>query len=58
MKDLYNIILEEAMIKLLVPENKELETEAVTSFHWHIDDWKNLETKCHSPPFELYGYEW
>lgn len=46
------------MINLLIPENKELETEAVTSFHWHIDDWKNLETKCHSPPFELQGYEW
>lgn len=46
------------MIKSLMPESKDLETEAVTSFHWHIDDWKNLETKCHSPPFELQGYEW
>lgn len=46
------------MFKAILPENSELETDSVGSFHWHIEDWKNLETKTHSPIFHVNGYPW
>lgn len=52
------IIIEEAMFKTTLPESNELETESVGSFHWHINNWKTLETKTHSPVFEVNGFPW
>lgn len=46
------------MFKSILPENSELETESIGSFHWHIEDWKSLETKTHSPVFHVNGYPW
>ncbi|KAI7896456.1 uncharacterized protein EV154DRAFT_239233 [Mucor mucedo] len=46
------------MFKAILPKNNELETESVGSFHWHIEDWKALETKTHSPVFHVNGYPW
>ncbi|CAO0793297.1 unnamed protein product [Mucor circinelloides] len=49
---------EEAMFKAILPENSELETEKLGSYHWHIKNWKALETKTHSPVFEVNGFPW
>lgn len=46
------------MFKAILPENTELETENVGSFHWYIEDWKALETKTHSPVFHVNGFPW
>ena len=48
------------MLKAVLPENSELETELVGSYHWHIKDWKELETKTFSPAFKIKGspFEW
>lgn len=50
--------LEDSMFKAILPENTELETENVGSFHWYIEDWKALETKTHSPVFHVNGFPW
>jgi ubiquitin carboxyl-terminal hydrolase 7 len=46
------------MLKAILPENNDLETDEVGSFHWHIQDWKSLEAKTHSPVFHVNGYPW
>lgn len=55
---LSNNFFKDAIIPIMLPEIADLETEAVSCFHWHIQDWKSLESRCHSPTFELHGFEW
>ncbi|KAI8640264.1 hypothetical protein BD408DRAFT_348306 [Parasitella parasitica] len=42
----------------MLPESKDLETENVGSYHWHIKNWKSLEVKAHSPVFHVNGFPW
>lgn len=48
------------MLKTILPENSELETEQVGSFHWHIENWNELESKTFSPVFKIPGcpFDW
>ncbi|KAI8330654.1 hypothetical protein EDC96DRAFT_452112 [Choanephora cucurbitarum] len=46
------------MFKSLFTEDSELEIEKEGSYHWHIKDWKSLETRSHSPVFYINGFPW
>ncbi|CDH50856.1 cysteine proteinase [Lichtheimia corymbifera JMRC:FSU:9682] len=45
-------------INHLLPEISDLETEEVKVFHWHIEDWRALEPRCHGPEFTAGGFPW
>ncbi|KAF7729663.1 hypothetical protein EC973_004036 [Apophysomyces ossiformis] len=42
----------------LLPENADLETEDTRVYHWHINDWKSLAPRSHSPEFQAGGFPW
>lgn len=45
-------------INHLLPEISDLETEEIKVFHWHIEDWRALEPRCHGPEFTVGGFPW
>ncbi|KAI8877977.1 cysteine proteinase [Backusella circina FSU 941] len=44
--------------ELFASKGADLQQRDRTSFHWHIKDWKGLEQKTRSSPFQLDGYTW
>lgn len=42
----------------VLPESPELEAESEAYSTWHIENWRNLPRKEHSPVFEIGGFPW
>ncbi|KAK5463058.1 ubiquitin-specific protease ubp15 [Exophiala xenobiotica] len=48
----------EAMKRHVLPDLPDTETEAETTFTWHIEKWRTLSRREHGPVFECGGHPW